>query len=376
MGYGASRLEGLVMFDGVYSGTRVFVTGDTGFKGSWLCLWLQHLGAEVCGYALEPETDPAHAALLPLSYKTEIGDIRNAEQLRRAIADFQPEVVFHMAAQPLVRRSYAAPLETIHTNVLGTANLFEACRHVDSVRSIVNITSDKCYENREWVWGYRENDPMGGYDPYSASKGCAELVTASWRNAFFPLHHYGDTHQTLIASARAGNVIGGGDWSQDRLIPDMVRAIEADKPVVIRNPQATRPWQHVLEPLSGYLFLGQKLLQGHTDYAEAWNFGPADEGSITVGEVVRQFKANWDAFTYELYKDAHQQPHEAGLLKLDCSKARAKLNWQPVWDASQALEKTAAWYRALYTQNTIQSEENLNAYVQDARRSGLDWARG
>jgi len=360
------------MFESCYSGTRVLVTGHTGFKGSWLCLWLERLGAEVLGYALEPNTSPSHYGLMSLGTQSFLADIRDFEKLAQTVQQIRPDIIFHLAAQPLVRRSYASPLETLHTNVLGTANLFEACRHVDSVRAIINITSDKCYENKEWVWGYRENDPMGGYDPYSASKGCAELITASWRNSFYPVDQYGHSHQTLIASARAGNVIGGGDWSEDRLIPDIVRAIEADEPVVIRNPQATRPWQHVLEPLSGYILLGEKLLQGHTQFAGAWNFGPADEGSIPVGDVVRDFKSHWDVFEYDL-RSTSRQPHEAGLLKLDCSKARIKLEWQPVWNAVTALKKTVDWYKNYYGSDIIQTNQDLDAYIRAAQESNLCW---
>lgn len=363
------------MFGSAYSGKRVLVTGHTGFKGSWLCLWLEHLGAEVFGYALEPETTPSHYELAPLKIHSEIADIRDYKRMLHSFSTVRPDIVFHLAAQPYVRRSYTYPIETMNTNIMGTANVLEACRQTDSVRATVIITSDKCYENREWVWGYRENDPMGGFDPYSASKGCAELVAASWRNSFFHPDQFGKTHHTLVASARAGNVIGGGDWGEDRLIPDLVRAAEAQKTVVIRSPRATRPWQHVLEPLSGYLLLGQKLMEGRKDYAEAFNFGPADEGSITVGEVVRRFKSHWDGFEYELKPDSNQ-PHEAGLLKLDCSKARSRLNWLPLWDAAQALEKTAAWYKNYYLQNSVCSLQNLEEYIQLAREKGICWATG
>jgi CDP-glucose 4,6-dehydratase len=361
------------MFGSIYSGKRVLVTGHTGFKGSWLCLWLQYLGAEVFGYALEPEITPSHYELAPLEIHSVIADIRDCKRLLDSFSSARPDIVFHLAAQPYVRRSYAYPIETMDTNIMGTANVLEACRQTGSVRAAVIITSDKCYENREWVWGYRENDPMGGFDPYSASKGCAELVAASWRNSFFHPDQFGKTHHTLVASARAGNVIGGGDWGEDRLIPDLVRAAEARKTVVIRSPRATRPWQHVLEPLIGCLLLGQRLLEGRKDCAEAFNFGPAEEGSITVDEVVRRFKAHWDGFEYELKSDP-DQPHEAGLLKLDCSKARSKLDWHPLWDAAQALEKTAAWYKNYYLQNSVCSLQNLEEYIQLARKKGICWA--
>lgn len=377
MGRRPSPLESVAvtdLFGGIYRGKRVFLTGHTGFKGSWMAYWLTQMGAEVTGYSLAPETQPNHFELLNLSMRPIIGDVRDRKALEEAIAEAKPEIVFHMAAQPLVRRSYREPAETFESNVMGTIHLYEACRECDSVRAIVNVTSDKCYENREWVWGYRENDPMGGYDPYSASKGCAELVTASWRNSFFHPDRYGQEHQILLASARAGNVIGGGDWSEDRLIPDIVRAIEAKETVTIRSPQATRPWQHVLEPISGYLLLGQKLLECDKSCAEGWNFGPADEGSITVGEVVRRIKSHWDAFQYDLKPDPNQ-PHEAGLLKLDCSKAHTRLDWQPVWESERCFEKTIGWYNQHHTKQMIQTENDLNNYIQDARKKALCWTK-
>lgn len=370
-------MENLVipsLFGGAYRGRKVFLTGHTGFKGSWMAYWLTQMGAEVAGYALVPETTPNHFDLLNLPMHSIIGDVRDRGALEKAIAETRPEIVFHMAAQPLVRRSYREPAETFETNVMGAIRLYEACRKCDSVRAIVNVTSDKCYENREWVWGYRENDPMGGYDPYSASKGCAELVTASWRNSFFHPDRYGQEHQVLLASARAGNVIGGGDWSEDRLIPDIVRAIEAKETVTIRSPQATRPWQHVLEPISGYLLLGQRLLEGNKSCAEGWNFGPADEGSITVGEVVRRIKSHWDAFRYDLKPDPNQ-PHEAGLLKLDCSKAHARLGWQPVWESESCFEKTIRWYRDFFESGIIPTEQNLHTYIADAQAKNAIWTR-
>jgi CDP-glucose 4,6-dehydratase len=249
----------------------------------------------------------------------------------------------------------------------------EASRECGTVRAIVNVTSDKCYENREWLWGYRENDPVGGYDPYSASKGCSELITSCWRNSFFNLKDYGSVHNTLLASGRAGNVIGGGDWAVDRLVPDVMRAVSRNEKVKVRNPYATRSWQHVLEPLSGYLLLGQKLLEGCKEFAEAWNFGPVEDGNATVGEIISQIKSEWPKIDYEI-NIIPTQPHEAGLLKLDCSKARTKLQWAPVWGGKTAVEKTARWYRAFYESNVVQSMENLHRYIADAQKKHIAWA--
>ncbi len=365
------------MFGGIYKGKKVLITGHTGFKGSWLCLWLKELGAEVIGYALNPPTNPNHFELLKPDMISIIGDIRDGEKLINVVKCHKPEIVFHLAAQPLVRYSYKNPVETFETNVMGTINVFEACRNTESVGTIVNITSDKCYENREWVWGYRENDPMGGYDPYSASKGCAELVTNSYRNSFFnpsyPLTLSPSHPPILLASARAGNVIGGGDWAEDRLIPDCIRALLKGGKIVIRNPNAIRPWQHVLEPLSGYLLLGQKLLEGRKEFAEAWNFGPSEDGNATVGEIVAQVNKAWPKIDYEINM-IPDQPHEAGMLRLDCSKARTKLQWTPVWDGKSTVKKTALWYKFFYESNEVWSLEDLQSYTADAQSKHISWA--
>jgi len=325
---------------------KVFLTGHTGFKGGWLSLWLQQLGAEVTGYALQPPTHPSlfEVASVAQGMRSIIGDIRDGAELSRAMREAAPDIVIHMAAQPLVRYSYINPVETYSTNVMGTVHLLEAVRQTPSVRAVVNVTSDKCYENREWVWGYRENEPMGGFDPYSNSKGCAELVTASYRNSFFNADNYGE-HQVALATGRAGNVIGGGDWADDRLIPDILRAISAGRPVVIRNPHSIRPWQHVLEPLSGYLQLAEKLYQGGVAYAEGWNFGPSDEDARPVQWIVERLTQQWgDGASWQLDQGNH--PHEAHYLKLDCSKAKMRLNWQPSWTLAQTLEMIVAWQRA------------------------------
>ncbi len=281
-------------------------------------------------------------------------------------------MVFHLAAQAIVRRSYREPVATMTSNVLGTVHILEAARETGTVRAIVNVTSDKCYENKEWPWGYREIDALGGYDPYSASKGCAELVTAAWRNAFFNPGTYGETHQTLLASGLAGNVIGGGDWAEDRLIPDMMRAVSRGERVTIRNPQAVRPWQHVLEPLSGYLLLGQRLLEGRKAFAEAWNFGPYEEGSVTVGDIVDQAKRVWPKLDHET-GNLTDQPHEAGLLRLDCAKARLRLHWMPVWDGQVAVEKTVRWYRAFYESNSLRTSEDFQDFIASAKKGRLEW---
>ncbi len=361
------------MFNNIYSGKRVLITGHTGFKGSWLSLWLIKLGAKVIGYSLAPPTTPNHFELLKLDMVSIIGDIRDREKVNSTFKAYKPDIVFHLAAQPLVRYSYINPVETFETNVMGTINIFEACKNTDTVRAIVNITSDKCYENREWVWGYRESDPMGGYDPYSASKGCAELVTSSYRNSFFnpspPLTFSPSHNSILLASARAGNVIGGGDWAEDRLIPDIMRAISKNEKVIIRNPKATRPWQHVLEPLSGYLMLGQTLLEGRKEFAEGWNFGPDDESNINVINVVESIKQSWNKIEYEIRENANN-PHEAGLLKLDCSKAHSRLGWRPVWDIKKALETTTKWYKEFYENGKITSLDDLDKYIEDA---GKKW---
>ena len=346
----------------IYKGKTVLVTGHTGFKGSWLCLWLQELGANVVGYSLESVTNPNHFELLNLDMTSVIGDIRDKVKLQEVFTQYQPDIVFHLAAQPLVRYSYSNPVETFEINIMGSINIFEAVKNTGSVKAIVNITSDKAYENKEWIWGYRENDAMGGYDPYSASKGAVELVASSYRNSFFNNDDYGVKHNVLLASCRAGNVIGGGDWAEDRLIPDIMRAVDANEKVEIRSPNATRPWQHVLEPLSGYLLVGQKLLEGKKEFAEGWNFGPSDEGSITVQEVVEYIKEYWDKIDYVINEDLNNL-HEANLLKLDCSKAHFKLGWEAKWDSKTTFEKSVGWYREFYENKNIISKEQLFEFI-------------
>ncbi len=330
-----------------YNGKKVLVTGHTGFKGSWLTLWLTMMGAKVLGYALEPNTDPSLFNVLNLHKDIDhvISDIRDFEKLREVITEFKPEIIFHLAAQPLLRLSYREPRLTYETNVMGTVNLLEAIRQTKSVRAVVNVTSDKCYENKEWVWGYREIDPMGGYDPYSSSKGCSELITAAYRNSYFK------NTETAIASARAGNVIGGGDWAEDRLIPDIVRSLSQGKQIIIRNPKATRPWQHVLEPLSGYLLLGKLLYEKGQEFAEAWNFGPSDSSMMTVEEIVKKSIEIWGSGSYIV--DSSEQPHEANLLKLDTSKAKLRLNWSSVISIAETLEMSIVWYQTYYSKMSI-----------------------
>jgi CDP-glucose 4,6-dehydratase len=339
-----------------WKGKRVLMTGHTGFKGSWLSLWLQSMGAQVVGYALAPPTDPSlfEVAEVGKGMTSIIGDIRDLERLRKVFAEHKPEIVIHMAAQPLVRYSYVEPVETYSTNVMGTVNLLEAVRSTPGVKAVVNVTSDKCYDNREWVWGYRENEAMGGYDPYSNSKGCAELVTSAYRNSYFHPSTFNDKHSTALASARAGNVIGGGDWAGDRLIPDIVRAIMLGKPVNIRSPHAIRPWQHVLEPLSGYLILAQKLYEDGAGYAEGWNFGPNEEDAKPVQWIVERLTQQWgDGASWAL--DGGNHPHEAHYLKLDCSKAKMRLDWHPRWHLAHTLEMIVTWQRAWLAKQDMRS---------------------
>ncbi|MCR4941540.1 MAG: CDP-glucose 4,6-dehydratase, partial [Campylobacter sp.] len=353
------------LFSSIYHNKTVLITGHTGFKGSWLAFWLKQLGAKVIGYSLPAPTTPNHIGLLNLDIDEEIGDIRDLPHLDKVFNAYKPEIVFHLAAQPLVRLSYEDPINTYETNVIGTLKVFEACRK-SNVKAIVNITSDKAYENKEWIWGYRENDPMGGYDPYSSSKGCADLLATSYRNSYFNLHDYKTKHNTLLATCRAGNVIGGGDWAKDRLMTDIMLSVSQGKKVSIRNPHATRPWQHVLEPLSGYLLIGQKLLEGKKEFADAWNFGPNDEGSISVKEVVENVKTHWDKIKFEINQDPNQ-PHEANLLKLDCSKAHNLLNWHPVWDSKITFEKTVRWYKNYYENKTYTTYDDLCDFIQCAK---------
>ncbi len=360
------------LFDGIYENKRVFITGHTGFKGSWLALWLKSMGAIVKGYSLEPNTDPSHWSILNLEIESIIGDIRNDTQLHYEIDLFKPDIVFHLAAQPLVRLSYERPIETYETNVIGTLKLFEACRYVDTIRAVVNITTDKCYENKEWIWGYRENDRLGGFDPYSSSKACSELLTSSYRNSFFNMNEYGESHHILLASARAGNVIGGGDWASDRLVPDIMKASERNETSQIRNPLATRPWQHVLEPLSGYLLLGSKLLMGEKRYAESWNFGPEDVSNLSVKQVCDYLCKHWDKIQFELW-DVPKGPHEANLLKLDCSKANSMLKWKPIWDNETCFKKTAEWYKGYYESGFINTKNDLDSYIKTAQEKKLIW---
>ena len=354
-------------FNNIYKNRRVLVTGHTGFKGSWLVLWLQTLGAKVTAISLPPETSPNHWNLPGLDLESYLIDIRDADLLRERIISSRPEIVFHLAAQPLVRRSYRYPLETWATNVMGTANLLEACRGVGELAAIVVATTDKCYENKEWVWGYREIDPLGGSDPYSASKAGSELVAASYRRSFFAT-----SSMPLLATARAGNVIGGGDWSEDRLIPDLIRAITTGKSLEVRSPDATRAWQHVLDCLSGYLTLGQQLLANNGACADAWNFGPDLEGNRKVRQVLQAFKTEWPVVQWHC--GDKEQPHEAQFLHLDCSKARQKLSWRPVWSFEEGISATVEWYGAWLEGNKVVSLDQLHIYSDIARARNLAWA--
>ena len=358
---------------GSYRDRNVFVTGHTGFKGSWLAEWLGAMGAEVTGYALDPPTQPNLFDALDLGARLRhvVADVRDHGRLMAEVQAAQPSVIFHLAAQPLVRRAYTEPHETFETNVMGTVNVLEAARACASVRAVVIVTSDKCYQNHDTDQAFRETDAMGGRDPYSASKGCAELVTAAYRESFF-------ADGATVASVRAGNVIGGGDWAADRIIPDCVRSLAAGDPIVVRNPEAVRPWQHVLEPLSGYLRLGALMLRDGRRYEGAWNFGPADQGEDRpVRWVVERFLGEWGSGSWTTPADAGRQPHEALRLSLDSTKAREELDWAPVWDAQTAVRRTASWYREYYRAPATARrlvEDQLQTYQDDARAAGLSWA--
>ena len=330
-----------------WSGKKVFLTGHTGFKGSWLSIWLKNLGTQLVGYSLLPPTKPSlfEIAKVQDGMVSIEGNILDLQYLQKTISNHKPEILIHMAAQSLVHRSYENPVETYSTNVIGTVNVLEAVRQTSNIKVVINITSDKCYENKVQEAGYKEEDPPGGYDPYSSSKGCAELVTSAYRRSFFNTKDYSN-HGVALASARAGNVIGGGDWASDRLIPDIIRSIFDSKTLKIRNPNATRPWQHVLEPLSAYLLLAEKLWTEGPKYAEAWNFGPDDSDIKPVSWIVENFILKWGEKVKWVF-DTDQKLHEAQLLKLDCTKAKEKLGWQPHWDINRALEKTASWYKTL-----------------------------
>jgi CDP-glucose 4,6-dehydratase len=353
-------------FGGAYAGRRVLVTGHTGFKGSWLCLWLTALGARVTGLALAPDTEPAHWTLLGLDTIPDLRvDLRDTQAVHQALEQVQPEIIFHLAAQPLVRRSYREPVLTFDTNVLGLVNLLEAVRTTGSVRALVNATTDKVYLDQPVVSGYGEDHPLGGHDPYSTSKACAELVTECYRKSFF------SDSGSRVATARAGNVIGGGDWSEDRLVPDLVRAASTGSVLQIRNPDAIRPWQHVLEPLSGYLRLGEALLAGEA-VEGPWNFGPSADAALPVQALVSQMRKLWTDLRSEQHAGIH--PHEAGTLKLDCSKAARLLGWKPVWHADDTIRRTSQWYRDYYDNGELRSADDLRDYVAAARASGQEWA--
>ena len=356
----------MIQFRDIYRNKRVLVTGHTGFKGSWLTLWLHEMGATIAGLSLDPEDTLNHWDMLDLAIDDLRVDIRDFAAVQSKIESFRPEIVFHLAAQPLVHYSYQHPLDNWSTNIMGTANILESCRKVDSVKAVIAITTDKVYENKEWPWGYRENDRLGGHDPYSASKAACEILIDSYRKSFFMTKG-----APLIASARAGNVIGGGDWSSDRLIPDIVKSVTKNEKVHIRSPQSTRPWQHVLECLLGYLLLGEKLLKGNDRFAEAWNFGPDTDDNCTVETILNHMRTYWPELDW--LQEPNAQPHETTLLYLDHAKARTYLDWHPVWHLEKALQITAQWYRAAHEKNLALSREQLSDYIKDGYLAGVTW---
>ena len=364
-------------FNSVYKGKKVLITGHTGFKGTWLTVFLKQLGAEILGYSVDIPTNPSLFDIIFLKDKIVHvkGDILDENRLLSTFQDFQPEFVFHMAAQPLVRLSYSEPKLTYETNVIGTVNLLEAVRKTKSVRVVINVTSDKCYENKEWVHGYREVDSLGGDDPYSSSKGCAEIITSAYRSSFFHSDVF-DKHIVSLSSVRSGNVIGGGDWAGDRLIPDCVRAIIEKKDIIVRHPKYVRPWQHVLEPLSGYLCLGSLMLQDCRKYGCAWNFGPLDSYALTVEDIVVKVIEDWQYGHYVIDNGKHL--HESSLLSLDCRKAMAILNWRPVFDVYTAISKTVQWYKEYYSEKNRDmyglTIKQIKSYIEEARKMNILWS--
>lgn len=356
------------MFNNTYNNKRVLVTGHTGFKGSWLAFWLEKMGADVYGIALEPNTQPNHFELLGLNIKHYIQDIRSIRETQKIIKSINPEIIFHLAAQPLVRHSYYEPLETYQTNVLGTINILEIARNIPALKAVVVVSSDKCYENKELNDGYAESDAMGGPDPYSSSKGCVELVTAAYRRSFFNTEN-----STLIATARAGNVIGGGDWANERIFTDIVHAASCGETVSLRYPDAIRPWQHVLEPLSGYLSLASYLYNGNKEFASAWNFGPHSEKKYTVLDLVKEAKNNWKKIEFDI--DNNDHPYETKNLILDISKASDIMKWQPVWSFRKTIHESTHWYKEFYENNNIITYNTLLQYIESAQKKGLSWSK-
>ena len=365
-------VEGLGMNASFWKGKRVFLTGHTGFKGSWLAIWLQALGTKLTGFALPPPTTPNlfDEARVNEGMSSVNGDIRDLPSLQSALRTAQPEIVIHMAAQALVRESYENPVETYATNVMGTVHVLESVRHTDGVRGVVIVTTDKCYANKEWVWGYREDEPMGGHDPYSSSKGCAELVSSAYRSSFFSARTASHSQRVpSVATVRAGNVIGGGDWAKNRLVPDIIAAFDAGRPVSIRSPNAIRPWQHVLEPLRGYLMVAERLFEEGSDFAEAWNFGPADGDTWPVSSVVEHMAALWgNSASWHL--DTANHPHEAAYLKLDSSKARQLLGWRPVLSLRAALELVVDWHQQRRAEGDVRMVTNRQIAAYSELQNG------
>jgi CDP-glucose 4,6-dehydratase len=352
------------LFGAVYRNKRVLITGHTGFKGSWLALWLTRLGAKVAGYSLSPNTKPSHFSLLDLKIESHIGDINSQEVLYRILDDFKPDIIFHLAAQPIVLESFSNPHYTFQTNIIGTVNLLECCRKIKTIKTIVVITSDKVYENLETEYLYNETDRLGGADPYSASKACVEIICNSYCKSFF------ENAGTLLATARAGNVIGGGDWADYRLVPDIVRSVYNSEPLKVRNHGAIRPWQHVLEPISGYLLLGKYLIEGKKEFAGAWNFGPETGNCISVSDLIDLIKTHWEEIKVELLP---AQFHESSILMLDCLKAKKLLKWNSIWGIEKTVNTTINWYKNYYEQNEIQTGNDLLQYISDAKKAQLIW---